>query len=302
MKPQQLRTFVAVAEHRSIRAAARALHVSQPAVTRIVRELEQDLGVALVTRSVAGVALTDAGLAFHARASLLLEEMRRAREELLFMKEGGHAHVAAAMTSTVGMTLLPAALELFMQRMPQARVTISEDSSPVVALQKLQNGAFDFVIANTLPENLSAEFSQQPLFLMDWIVGARAAHPMSGASSLRELQDALWIVPSRTLAFFHDLFTMQQLDPPTRILECESFAIATHLLGRMDMLGLFSAALFDQELVSRGARALCLREAFPPAEVSIVTLRRSRLTPAAQGLIECLQALPLPAGMHRVRA
>ena len=59
MKPQQLRTFLAVAEHRSIHAAARALFVSQPAVTRTMRELERDLDVPLLRRSISGVELTD---------------------------------------------------------------------------------------------------------------------------------------------------------------------------------------------------------------------------------------------------
>lgn len=300
MKLQQLRAFLAVAEHRSIRAAARALFVSQPAVTRTMRELERDLDVSLVRRSVSGIELTDAGLAFQVRASLLLEEMRRAREELLFMKEGGHGHVAAAMTSTVGLTLLPAALETFIQRMPQAKVSLTEDA-PTVALRKLQNGTLDFVVANTLPDSLPAEFSQQPLFLMQLMVGARNHHPLAAARSIRELQDQFWVVPSLNRDFFLRMFVSQGLAVPSRILECESFAIAAHLLGRMDMLGLFSAALFEQELVSRGVLALQLRETFPPVEVSIVTLRNSRLTPTAQCLIECLQARPLPAGMQGVR-
>lgn len=300
MKLLQLRTFVAVAEHRSIRAAARALFVSQPAVTRTMRELERDLDVALVRRSVSGIELTDAGLAFHARANLVLEEMRRAREELLFMKEGGHGHVAAAMTSTVGLTLLPAAIEIFMQRMPQAKVSLTEDAG-AVALRKLQNGTLDFVVANNFPDSLPAEFSRRPLFLMQLMVGARSHHPMAASRSIRELQDQFWVVPSLNRDFFSRLFASLGLEAPSRVLECESFTLAAHLLGRMDLLGLFSAALFEDELISRGIQVLPLSETFPLVEVSIVTLRNSSLTPTAECLIECLQTRPLPAGMHPVK-
>lgn len=299
MKLQQLRTFVAVAEHRSIRAAARALFVSQPAVTRTIREFESDLGVELVLRSVSGIELTDAGLAFYVRANLLLEEMRRAREELLFIKAGGHGRVNAAVTSTIGLTLLPAALESFMQRMPQAKVSITEDAG-TVALQKLQSGALDFVIANILQGSLSAEFKQQPLFLMQLMVAARNDHPLIGAQSIGELQEQLWVVPSFNRDFFVQIFSAQGLEAPTRILECESFSISTHLLGSMNMLGLFSAGLFEEVLVSRGMRALQLREVFPMVEVSVVTLRNSRLTPTAQCFIECLQERPLPLWAHSV--
>ncbi|WP_322044943.1 LysR substrate-binding domain-containing protein [Paraburkholderia sp. J67] len=296
MKLQQLRTFVAVAEHRSIRAAARALFVSQPAVTRTIRELERDLDVSLLRRSVSGVELTDAGLAFSVRANLLLEEMRRAREELLFMKAGGHGHVAAAVTSTVGLTLLPDALAAFRQRLPQARLSLTEDGG-ATALQKLQNGTLDFVIANTVPDSLPSEFDQQPLFLMQLMVGARNDHPCAAAESIQELQDQYWVVPSLNMEFVSRLFVSRGLSEPSQVLSCESFGIATHLVASMDLIGLFSAALFDKVLVPLGVRALALRETLPPIEVSILTLRGSRLTPTAQCFVECLQAVPLPDGM-----
>jgi LysR family transcriptional regulator, regulator of abg operon len=300
MKLQQLRTFVAVAEHRSIRGAARALFVSQSAVTRTIRELERDLDVPLVHRSISGVELTEAGVAFRARANLLLEEMRRAREELLFMKAGWHGHVAAAMTSTVGLTLLPGALEAFLQRMPQAKVSITEDAG-AVALSKLQDGTLDFFVANSVADSLPPEFSQQPLFLMQLVVGARAHHPLAAARSIRELQDQFWLVPSLNRDLFAHLFVSHGLAVPARVLECESFALGAHLLGRSDMLTLFSAALFEQELSSRGIRALPLQETLPLVEVSVVTLRGSRLTPTARCLIDCLLARPLLAGMQPVR-
>lgn len=300
MKLQQLRAFVAVAEHRSIRAAARALFVSQPAVTRTMRELEADLDVPLLRRSVAGVELTEAGLAFQSRAQLILEELRRARDELAYMKAGGNGRVTAALTSTIGLTLLPDALKAFGRRMPQAQVGITEDA-PTVALEKLKNGTLDFVVANTLEGSLPDDFSQQPLFLMQLVVSARSGHPMAAARSLRELQEQEWVVPSLNRDFFSRLFISQGLEVPPRMLACESFAIALHLLGKMDLLGLFSSAVIEQELLPRGLQALHLRERLPPVEVSIVTLRQGRLTPAAQCLVECLQSVPPPRGLKRTR-
>ena len=63
MNLRQLRTFVLIAEHGSIRAAARALHLTQPAATRNLRELEQSLDAELVRRSPKGVELTAYGQA-----------------------------------------------------------------------------------------------------------------------------------------------------------------------------------------------------------------------------------------------
>ncbi|MDM0017378.1 LysR family transcriptional regulator [Variovorax saccharolyticus] len=303
MKPQQLRTFLAVAEHRSIHAAARALFVSQPAVTRTMRELERDLDVPLLRRSISGVELTEAGLAFQVRASLLVEEMRRTREELQFMKEGANGRVAVALTSTVGLTLLPPALESFQRQMPRARVSINEDPVPL-ALRKLQDGTLDFMVVNTLSGSLGTAFHQQPLFDMSLMVAARRQHPFAAAGSIRELNEHLWVAPGYApdQDFVAQLFASHGQPAPARMLECESFAIAMHLLTRMDAFALLSAALIEQELTPRGVVALSLREPIPPARISIVTLRNARLTPTAQCLISCLRAQPLPAGMRRAEA
>lgn len=296
MKPQQLRTFVAVAEHRSIRAAARALFLSQPAVTRTLRELEQDLDISLVRRSVAGIELTDAGRAFHVRASLLLEEMRRAREELSFMKAGGNGHVAVALTSTVGVSILPEALTKFMSRMPQAKISLTEDAGSV-ALLKLQNGTLDFVVTHTVSDDMAPEFYRQPLFLMQLVAAAGPEHPLSTATCLVELQDQVWSIPSLALDYFQHIFKSKGLAVPTRVLECESFAVTAHLLRQMSILGLFSSTLFERELAPRGAKTLPLDTNLPPLEVCIVTLRNSHLTPTAQCFMECLRESRLPDGM-----
>lgn len=295
MKPQHLRTFVAIAEHRSIRAAARALFVSQPAVTRTLRELEQDLDIDLVRRSVTGVELTDAGKAFHVRARLLLEEMRRAREELSFMKDGGHGRVAAAVTSTVGVSILPHALAEFTKRMPQASVSLTEDAGSA-ALTKLQNGSLDFVVSNVTTE-MPQEFVRQPLFQMQLIAAARAEHPAAQATTLAELQDQAWAMPSLALGYFQNVFKAHGLAAPTRVLQCESFAVVAHLLRRMDLLSLISSTLFEHELAPRGAVIVPLTMQFPPLEMCIVTLKHSVLTPTAQCFMDCLKASPIPEGI-----
>ncbi|MBB3181273.1 LysR substrate-binding domain-containing protein [Variovorax sp. Sphag1AA] len=301
MKLHQLRTFVAVAEHRSIRAAARALFVSQPAVTRTIRELEHDLDILLLRRSVEGVELTEAGAALQVRARLLLQDIRRTREELAFMKEGRGGQVSAAVTSTIGLTVLPDALESFMRRMPEARISLTEDAPPI-ALEKLRNGTLDFIVTNTLADDLPAEFVQHPLFVMQLMIVARAGHPARGARSLRELQGQRWVVPSLNRMPFHRLFTSHELEPPAAILGCESFGIAIHLASKMDLLMLASTPAYEPELRPRNLEPLKLKEGLPTVEVSVVTLRNARLTPATKCFVECLGAVPLPNGLSRSAA
>ena len=82
MKIHHLRDVLAVAEHGSLRAAARHLGVAQPALTRSIRELERELGAILFERSVSGVVVTAVGERFIRRANAAHSELLRARDEV----------------------------------------------------------------------------------------------------------------------------------------------------------------------------------------------------------------------------
>jgi len=82
MKLTQLRHMMAVAERGSLRAAARDLGVAQPAVTRSIHELEREFGVALFERHPRGVFVTDMGALLLRRAGAIVNEVRRAQEEI----------------------------------------------------------------------------------------------------------------------------------------------------------------------------------------------------------------------------
>ena len=72
---RRVETFVTVAEHKNVSAAARTLNLSQPAVTKSVRELGRHYGVELVHRTVDGIELTRYGESFYRRAKLVLSEL-----------------------------------------------------------------------------------------------------------------------------------------------------------------------------------------------------------------------------------
>lgn len=95
MKLHQLHALVGVVEYGGIRAAARAMHLTQAALTKSLRQLEEDHGVALLIRKPSGVSLTDAGQRLHARAQLVVRQLDLASEELEQAKgqDGGMVRV-----------------------------------------------------------------------------------------------------------------------------------------------------------------------------------------------------------------
>lgn len=118
MELQQLRTFVAVARHRSFTRAAQELHLSQPAVSRQIEALEAALGTPLLSRQARRVLLTESGrclLDYAERLLALADQAERALAELRDL-ESGRLFVAAG--TTPGNYLLPALLAAFQARHP----------------------------------------------------------------------------------------------------------------------------------------------------------------------------------------
>ncbi|MDT6998122.1 LysR family transcriptional regulator [Burkholderia cenocepacia] len=269
MKLKQLDAFLAVAEHRTIRGAARALGVTQPAVSGIVRELEHELGVPLVVRSVKGIALTDYGSAFAIRARLIVEEIQRTRDEIEQLRLGTTGSVSIAVSPTVALTILPRAFAAFTRDLPGATLNV-DDALTATDLARLRDGSLDFIVTHQLSNALPDpdEFASIPLFRTAFAVVARSRHRLARARSI---------------------FMPFGLDVPKRVVHCPSFAATLGLVSQTEALGVFARPLAEVERQSRGIVALNLAEPMPALTVAIVMRRHALLTPAALHFIECLK-------------
>ncbi|KWF67658.1 LysR family transcriptional regulator [Burkholderia pseudomultivorans] len=294
MKLKQLHAFLAVAEHRTIRGAARALGVTQPAISGTVRELELDLGVPLVTRSVKGIALTGYGSAFAVRARLIVEEIEHTRDEIEQLRLGTTGSVSIAVSPTVALTILPRAFDAFTRALPGATVNI-DDALTSTDLARLRDGTLDFIVTHQLSEPMpdADEFASIALFRTAFAVVARRRHRLGRARSLRELVDAQWCTPRYGAGgddLVRSIFTPFGIDMPKRVIHCPSFAATLALVSQTDALGIFARPLADAERRARGIAVLDLVEPMPQLTVAIVMRRHALLTPAALHFIECLKA------------
>ncbi|MDQ0590140.1 LysR substrate-binding domain-containing protein [Variovorax paradoxus] len=292
MKPNQLHAFVAVVEQMSIRAAARVLGLSQPAVTKIVRELEREVGAPLVERSVKGVRLTEYGEAFAPRARLLLADMRRARDEIAQIRDGVKGTVSMAVSASFALTVLPVAFKDFHTRLPAVQVQFSEAVLPMM-LSRLREGYLDFAVAHVVPGTLDAEFEALELFPVQLVIGMRERHPLRASRSLRELYTAEWILPGDG-DHFSGRDTISPLlplglPPPARVIQGQSVTVALALVGTMDLIGMFVEPLVRLAFKRHGIRRVEVEEPLPTLSVCVIRRRGQLLTPAAQHFVECIQ-------------
>jgi DNA-binding transcriptional LysR family regulator len=177
MELRHLRYFEAVARLNHVTRAAAELHVAQPALSKQLRDLEGELGVALFDRVGRRVRLTEAGEALlpHARAVLAqVEAARAAMAERVGLRRG-LATIGAP--PTVGTNLLPAALAAFNQRYPGIELRLREAGLSTL-LELLAAGLADLVVV-TLPVD-GPDLAIAPLFSEELVLAVASRHPLAG--------------------------------------------------------------------------------------------------------------------------
>lgn len=161
MELRHLRYFTAVAEAENVSRAALKLHLSQPALSRQIRDLEEELGFLLLERSAKSVRLTEAGHIFFTEARAVLQRVEEAvKKARAVAKTGsGELHVGYAMSPTVRM--LPPALRAFQAGSPNVRVRL-HDLSTTEMMSGLRSGKLQiaFIVCSNGAKLRGLEFEK----------------------------------------------------------------------------------------------------------------------------------------------
>ncbi len=129
MELRHLRYFVAVAEAENVSRAALKLHVSQPAVSTQIRDLEDELGFSLLERTAKSVRLTAAGRVFLTEARAVLERVEIAVNEARTMANHGSSLLHIGYSPTPTAHVLPAISRAFQQAVPNARLKMHDQTN-----------------------------------------------------------------------------------------------------------------------------------------------------------------------------
>lgn len=176
MELRHLRYFVAVASELSFTRAAARLHVAQPALSRQIRQLEEELGVALLTRSSRGAQLTDAGRAFLAEAHSLLSHSDQAMRAARQIEAGPIINVAYIWG--LFHSLVPPWLECFRRQNPQTAVHLF-DLTPKEQAVELLNGKVDAGFIGFALEADAKGLSRRKIGTCAFVAALPQGHPQS---------------------------------------------------------------------------------------------------------------------------
>ena len=188
----QLAAFQAVAETLNFREAARRLGVSPSSVTRSVKELEELLGLQLVSRGSSGVFVTEAGRRLLGQASSAVEITRSLVGEAKGLQGGAPSAVSCGITSLIARTILQAGLQRVFSTFPRAKLDV-EISPFRNSIERMKKGTLDFAIGNRVIA-VPPEFTALPLMRVPFCPCCSADNPLRETRSFDELREASWVI------------------------------------------------------------------------------------------------------------
>jgi DNA-binding transcriptional LysR family regulator len=293
MKLHQLAALVAASECGSLRQAAAKLRLSQPALSRSIRELESETGVKLLERTALGVKATVYGEALILRSKIVDTELRHAREDIAHLRAATHGDLRIGATPVAAFSLLPEVLARFKKSRPQLRVTVSDGMGESL-LTGLRQGDFDIVLGRIYDGIDPKEFATDALFDDSLMVVARRGHPLSIArrSSKIDWDDYEWILPgedSPARTAFQRTFYERTGRPPKCTIEANNFVTMLTLLSQTNLLGVAPRQIFRVVWLQQEFVALDVGFKFPAQPTGVIRRARSPLSAAAQFAIKELR-------------
>lgn len=212
MELRHLRYFTAVAAHGSFNRAAANLHLTQPALSRQVKDLEDELGVPLFVRGKNAVTLTDAGALFYEEARELLARADRAVQRVRRQAKSEVLRVGYAPSLVSG--VLPRTLERFQNETPRVRVELS-DLSPTEMWRLGKEGLVDLILGAADAESQMKDFTWIDARRLAPVLVLPKAHPLAKLKRIppARLKDLPMIALNRAGFPEYDKFIRKVLKP-----------------------------------------------------------------------------------------
>ena len=296
MKLHHLRDFIAIVEKGSISAAAKSLGMVQTSLSRSIRELEKELKVPLFERHARGVTLTPMGMKFVKHAQLAVRELEKGREVIGQMGGEPHGNMTVCISGVSNITLLNVALAPFKKRYPLVNLDLVEGVYPLIE-RRLKEGTIDLYVGPAPYKLPSPELKLEELFNVPRVVLSRKGHPLSNASTLRDLLKAEWLTTSitdRAENEFGEIFERLGLPAPRLSIRVGSALTLITALTGCDALAISSKAWADLPLFKELITVIPVQETIAGPSVCLIYRAAVPPTPAAEYFCDMIRRAAVP--------
>jgi DNA-binding transcriptional LysR family regulator len=292
MELRQLRHFVAVAEEKNFSVAARRVHLSQPALTRSIKSLEDGLQTQLFDRGPRGATTTAAGVRLLEHARLILNDCNRAHDALGAMRDGVSGDVRFGIAALFAAWVGDTAVERIGVELPDVRLNVTEGFyEDLVA--GLLDGRIDFALTNLPPVALEASLAVEEVLSLKARVVCGASHPLARRRSLQvaDLVESRWVNIDRphSVEVFRQYFAEQDCPLP-QVTSTDSLALLRSLVTHGTHLAIVVEPVVHRELRRGVVKALRVPAPLLRRRAALVYVKRPNRPSAIERVMGIVRA------------
>jgi LysR family cyn operon transcriptional activator len=281
MQLRHIRYLKAVIDHGSFTRAAQTLHVSQPALSQQIKELEQRVGAQLLDRSGRHICPTDAGMAYLRHADRALEELDEATRAVRDVENLSTGFLRLGVTPSVAAYLLAPLLQRFRARHPgivlSVRVTAQEEIEPALRDDELDLGiGFGDMPAEDIEAILL--HNERPALIVRADLWPKRKAPLT-PTQLAATPLALLDVSFSTRRLLDEYFQSKRLKP-TIAVEANSILALIEIVRMTDL-----ATILPMNVAGAGLATIALPPGFRPRRAALLRRRKAYCSAAARAFI-----------------
>jgi DNA-binding transcriptional LysR family regulator len=295
LRLRDLHVFTTVAKEGSMARAAARLGITQPAVSKVIADLERTLGARLLDRGRRGVETTMYGRAFLRRGTAAFDELKQGVTDIASLSDPASGELRIGCSEAIAVANLPPILLDFSRRYPRVALSVIEVPPPVQNLTALYERTCDIILVRV--EIVASDHPLGDDAKVEELFEDRVVAAVSKTSrwarrrklDLADLADTPWILTMKN-TFNHacvtDAFQSRGLGMPPVILMSQLVPLRTYFLAHGDYIATFTTSTlrFNAELF--GLKELPIRLSDRRSMVAMVTLKNRMLSPIAERFIE----------------
>ena len=240
LKTRQMFLLLALDEARNLHQAAKETHMSQPAASKMLKDIEELFGVPFFERLPRGVRPTLYGETMIRHVRMALTNLSQGQDSIATLQAGLSGQVDIGVIITPSTTLVPQAIARTKQEAPRLCIGVEVGTSNEL-VARLKRGQLDFLIARIREQEDDLDLLYEDLSEETACAVARVGHPLLARSdlSLNDLAAASWILSPRGSILRHRfdmMFRRIELETPANVVEATAISVITSLLQQTDFL------------------------------------------------------------------
>lgn len=244
LRLRNLKMLLSLAQTRNISHSAAALNVTQPGLSKWLKDLEDDIGLPLFERHARGLRPTSYGQTLIEHARRIEAQLERASQDLAALREGGSGRVVIGASGASASDTVPLAVRQLLDVMPQARVKLVESTVDLL-MEQLSQGELDIVVGRAGTSVHDPAIRQERLYMEPLHLVVRPQHPLLSRtplhwSDLLAYRWLLWPKGTPVRDSLEEALASAGLSVPADHIESNSVTINLTMLNTTNMVGVAS--------------------------------------------------------------